>query len=616
VTLISNLAEPQKLTMVQLLRRYAITFAAVSRWRLWCTLALMVVASLTEGFGLALMLPTLQLAGVDIGGHSEAGRFAAWVRADLAAVGLHPTLFVMLGLFVAVVCVRALLSTAQGVATTVLYERFAQHLRQSLFEAISGAQWRFICRSRSSDFVHALTNEVDRAAMAAHQGLFMLSGAVIGSLYVTASLVIFPAATLLMLGLSAVLIVLLRARTRAVFDTGSDYSDVAGSVYGTSIEHFQGLKTAKMYGAQRRTCELFARLTRDMARASVAMTREQLTADAWFEVGCALMMGVVLAVAIKLLKITPAEVLILLILFVRLVPQVRSLQSSYRGTIGLLPGFATVTGLEDRCRAAAEPDVVNAAPLKFHSGIRFEKVSFSYQGGADWVLRDLDLMIPAGRTTAIVGPSGAGKSTIADLLMGLIAPDAGRIMVDGASLDARLAGSWRESIGYVAQDTFLFHDTVRANLLWARPNASESELRDVLAMAAAGEFVARLPQGLDTVVGDRGATISQGERQRLALARALLRRPRLLVLDEATNSLDSENETKILASIERIREGVAGGGGVTTVLIAHRLSTIRWADLIYVIESGRVVESGDWTTLSAKLDGRFRSWCVAQGLAA
>ena len=118
------------------------------------------------------------------------------------------------------------------------------------------------------------------------------------------------------------------------------------------------------------------------------------------------------------------------------------------------------------------------------------------------------------------------------------------------------------------------------------------------------------PQDLDTIVGDRGATLSQGERQRLALARALLRQPRLLVLDESTNSLDSENETRILSAIERIH------GGITTVLIAHRLSTIRWADLIYVIEDGRVVESGDWTTLAAKLDGRFRSWCVAQGLAA
>ena len=212
-----------------------------------------------------------------------------------------------------------------------------------------------------------------------------------------------------------------------------------------------------------------------------------------------------------------------------------------------------------------------------------------------------------------MGSSGAGKSTIADLLMGLITPEMGRITVDGVPLEH--SQSWRESIGYVAQDTFLFHDTVRANLLWARPDATESELSEVLTMAAAEEFVSRLPQQLDTVIGDRGATLSQGERQRLALARALLRRPKLLVFDEATNSLDSENETRILSAIEHLREGIAGAG-VTTVLIAHRLSTIRWADLIYVIEAGRVVESGDWTTLSVKLDGRFRSWCVAQGLAA
>ncbi len=226
------------------------------------------------------------------------------------------------------------------------------------------------------------------------------------------------------------------------------------------------------------------------------------------------------------------------------------------------------------------------------------------------MLRGVDLRIPAGATVAIVGPSGAGKSTIADLLMGLMPPASGRVMVDNVRLDASHAPAWREQVGYVAQDTPLFHDSVRANLLWARPEATEGELHDALRMAAADEFVARLPHGIDTVIGDRGATLSQGERQRIALARAILRRPRLLVLDEATNSLDSDNEARILGAIERMR------GGLTVVLIAHRLSTVRRADLIYVVEDGAVVEWGDWRALCAKLDGRFRTWCVAQGLAA
>jgi ATP-binding cassette subfamily C protein len=589
---------------------YTKSLAEVARWRLGYAFALVMIVSLTEGLGLALLLPTLQLAGVDIGAGSAAGRYAALARDGLGVVGLRPTLAVMLALFVAIICVRAILTRAQGMAITALFEIFAQHLRKRLFEAVSGANWLFICKSRSSDFVHALTNEVDRASLAAHQGLYTVSSAAIAALYIGASFILFPTATLLMLGLCAVLVLLLRAKTRAVYNAGGQVSDVTSSVYSTAIEHFQSIKTAKMYGAQRRTCDIFSDLTREMTVTNLRLSGEQLSADAWFEIGAALMMGGVLLVAIEWIAISPAEVLILLVLCARVLPRIRLLQSTYRGFVGQLPGFATVTRVEEQCRAAAEVDAGIGPALEFRSALRFENVSFRYPSAQKPVLNGIDLTIPAGLTVGIVGPSGAGKSTIADLIMGLMPPTSGRITVDGASLTPPRALGWREGIGYVAQDTFLFHDTVRANLLWARPDAGERELRDALEQAAADEFVARLPLDLDTVVGDRGATLSQGERQRLALARALLRQPRLLVLDESTNSLDSENETRILGAVEQIR------GGTTTVLIAHRLSTIRWADLIYVIEDGRVVESGDWTTLAARLDGRFRSWCVAQGLAA
>ncbi len=589
---------------------YTKSLAAVARWRLGYTFALVVISSLTEGLGLALLLPTLQLAGVDIGSGSAAGRYAAVVREGFGVVGLRPTLALMLALFVGIICVRALVIRAQGMAITVLSETFAQHLRQRLFEAVSGANWLFICKSRSSDFVHALTNEVDRASGAAHQGLYTVSGAAVAAIYIAASLILFPASTLLMLALCAVLGLLLRAKTRTVYSVGSEVSDVTNSVYAAAIEHFQSIKTAKMYGARRRTCNIFSGLTREMTAAGLRLTNEQLSADAWFEIGSAVMMGGMLLVAIKWMAVSPAEVLILLVLFARVLPRIRSVQTTYRGFVGLLPGFATVTRIEEQCRAAAEPDGEVGQPLEFRSAVRLENVFFTYPPSTTPVLRGIDLMIPVGRTVAIVGPSGAGKSTIADLVMGLMPAGSGRIIVDGAPLNQARSLSWREGIGYVAQDTFLFHDTVRANLLWARPDATENDLRDALRKAAADEFVARLPQGIDTIVGDRGATLSQGERQRLALARAILRQPRLLVLDESTNSLDSENEARILGAIEQMQ------GGITTVLIAHRLSTIRWADLIYVIEDGRVVESGDWTTLSARLDGRFRSWCVAQGLAA
>jgi len=188
----------------------------------------------------------------------------------------------------------------------------------------------------------------------------------------------------------------------------------------------------------------------------------------------------------------------------------------------------------------------------------------------------------------------------------LLEPTDGEISVDDARLDSATRRGWRTQLGYVGPDTALFNLSIRDNLLWARPDASEAELTQALRASSAEEFVRALPDGLDTIVGDRGAMLSQGERQRLAIARALLRKPALLVLDEATNNLDFENEARVLG-------GIAGHArGMTILIIAHRPSTIRWADLIYVIEDGKVAESGRWEDLASNGSGRFRALCVAQ----
>jgi ATP-binding cassette subfamily C protein len=190
--------------------------------------------------------------------------------------------------------------------------------------------------------------------------------------------------------------------------------------------------------------------------------------------------------------------------------------------------------------------------------------------------------------------------------MGLVAPTDGTIFIDGRPLAGELVYNWRSSIGYVPQETFLFHDTIRGNLQLVRPNAEEGELWEALRHAAADTFVAAFPDGLDTVVGDRGVRLSGGERQRIALARALLRKPTVLILDEATSSLDTENERRILDAIEGLH------GELTMVVIAHRLSTIRRADSIVVLEQGRIVETGTWVSLSQKEGGRFREQMAKQ----
>jgi ATP-binding cassette subfamily C protein len=192
--------------------------------------------------------------------------------------------------------------------------------------------------------------------------------------------------------------------------------------------------------------------------------------------------------------------------------------------------------------------------------------------------------------------------------MGLIIPDQGHIRVDGIELNSERVKAWRDQIGYVPQDTFLFHDTLRSNLLWAKPDAKEEEIIQALRFAASEEFVSGLPKGMETILGDRGILLSGGERQRLALARALLRKPSLLILDEATSSLDSENEKRIQNAIEKLH------GQMTILVISHRLSTIRGVDMIHVIEEGQLVESGTWDELVVKENGRFRNLYQAQGM--
>jgi ATP-binding cassette subfamily C protein len=264
-----------------------------------------------------------------------------------------------------------------------------------------------------------------------------------------------------------------------------------------------------------------------------------------------------------------------------------------------LPAYENVT----RRIAALEAERERLAPgVPAHAlaeEVRFEDLSFVYPGLERAAVDSVSFRIPARRTTAVVGPSGSGKSTLADLVMGLVQPTAGRVVVDGRELNEAWLRGWREGIGYVAQDTVLFHDSVRENLRWARPDATDDELWEALRASAADGFVQALPEGIATVIGDRGVRLSGGERQRLALARALLRRPSLLILDEATSALDTENE-------RRIRDAIAALHGRTTILvITHRLSSVRDADAIHVMEGGRLIESGDFATLLARPHGRF-----------
>lgn len=574
--------------------------------RLILALTLMALVAATEGVGLVLLVPLLGVVGLDIEAGGT-GRLARAVADLFRLAGLPLTMASVLAAFVVVVVVRTFLSRWDSSVSVALEYEFSANLRERLYRAIAGARWAFLVQRRSSDLVHVLTAEVDRVAYATMSILHLTGTILVFIAYAVVAIRLSWLTSALVLGCGMLLLAALRRKAHAAHDAGEQLTDAARQIYADAVEHLGAMKTVKSYGAERRTVERFSGHSQAVLRAYRLALDSHAAVRFWFDAGAVAVLAAMVYGAREVMGVSTATLLMLVFLFSRTVPRLGTIQQLYQVLLNTLPGFENVARTVRECEAAAETPAGRVETVKLRSEIRLERVSFRYGGGEAAAIEELDLVIPARRVTALVGSSGAGKTTVADLLMGLITPDEGSILIDGQVLGPDRIQGWREQIGYVPQDGLLFHDTVRANLQWARPGVTEAELHEALRLAAADEFVARLPQRLDTVVGDRGVLLSSGERQRLMLARALLRRPALLLLDEATSSIDFENERRIIDAIDNLK------GRLTVLLITHRLSAVQTADLIYVLDRGRIIESGRWADLIGRSDGRLRVLAEAEG---
>lgn len=564
------------------------------------------VAGVLEGIAVAAVVPMLQL--VQMGGQvaRPTGRIGAVINSVLGVTHLPFTLVTIL-LFILLVLVGSQVVTlVQQRLVSGSVARFEAELRNRLYTAVMHADWQFFTAHKSSDVVTALLLECMRAGNAYSQLIMALGILITVFIYLVLAVLLSWQMTLIIVIAGGLLVLLLRSRVMRGSKYGEAISEELGVLGSEATEHVAAAKTVKAYSVEEATVERYDTTTHKYAHLQYRNSMNQAWLQFFFQSISAAAITIGIYVAVVYFNMSIAALVVFLLIFYRVSPRISNIQSLQSSILSGIPGLVAADKLA--IGAGEQEEQTGGAdlgPLK--DAFVLEDVTFTYDGERKPVLQNVALRIAAHKTTAIVGPSGAGKTTIVDLILGLVRPSSGNVAVDGTPLNQLSLATWRKRIGYVAQDSSFFHASVRENIRFGSAEATDEDIERAAQLAFAADFIAELPEGYDTIIGDRGVRLSGGERQRLALARAIVRNPDILVLDEATSALDAMSEEKIQQAVDGLADAM------TIVIVTHRLATVRKADVIYFLQDGRVVEHGSWEELVAK-GGRFAKMQEIQSL--
>jgi len=490
----------------------------------------------------------------------------------------------------------------------ILQTKYAieKELRKETLNSFFNASWRFFASGKRGTFINTFNREMVVVGNSLNSIGMMFSGSIRLIFYAVVPIYISWYATLIAIGMGLLFSLPFIMLSRLSYRFEQESTFTAKRFNQKIQESFEVAKVILGYGNQHKNVIQIEKSFDEHCKVAIKAQIIPFITTKGFEPFAWASVIFTIYYSITHLNITIAEVAIIVYALFKIFPLIAIINGNRNALNSFIPSYEQINSLNEQARQQVQK-TGNLPFLKFENTIAFEGVTFAYSNHKP-VLNDIDIVIKKGKMTAIVGESGAGKSTLIDIFIGFYEPQNGTVTVDGISLFEYDITSFRQKIGFVPQDSILFHDTIRNNLLWSHDTATENDVAEACRLANAHDFITEMPEGYDTVVGDMGVRLSGGQRQRIALARALLRKPELIILDEATSSLDSQSEHLIQQAIEKITYQT------TIVIIAHRLSTIAKADWIYVLKNGCLVEQGICQEL-LDLKGTFSNMARIQGLA-
>lgn len=549
----------------------------------YLSLALFIVLGFFQGVGIVLIVPLLSITGFQVGAGINESMLTQNAKTVFQYLHIPLTFESVLLLFIGIILIYSIAKYYSTLLNAELSQGYSNQLRKRLHHAILETEWSSIVKMRSSDMVGLMSREVSQVAHGITLIIQLIGTTVLLLVNITTAFFISASVTCFVLGGAAILAILQRGLFSKAVNSGKRNLKHSQSLQTNLHELFEHIKPAKSQNLNEQQKLSLEKISDAMYSTQHQYTQTKAKSDFIYDIGAAILVATFIYVVFTLFSQPALDLVLLIYVFSRILPGFRSAATNIQNILHIMPVVTDIKEKINLFENKKEKALIKASiTIAIKQGIELQNVSFCYIADKP-ILTNAYMHIPANKITSITGASGAGKSTLADILTGLLQPSSGQILIDDRPLEYYGINNWRSGIAYMPQENFLFHDSIRNNLLWAKPDATEMELWQALEQANAKKYILNLDKSIDTIVGDRGIRLSGGQKQRIALAMALIRKPVFLILDEATNELDEYTESEIYQTIEQLKQSM------TVLIITHRLSSMKMADNALILKDGKFV---------------------------